>query len=1264
MHRTVQRPGGGGRARGALPSVLRGVALATVASLTLTVAAEAAPLDPRTPAGRQVPRVKADGEPDGADQLGQDVRDDRCLAGQLLNWGEVETKATAKSLLDGPEADLHSAVEGGLWSYGGPLGEAKDRDEKETRAYWQTWNTQYKDWENTLEPLNKHWFLPTKLWHAPEFGEPIRQYLIHDIPFRYRHPEATQAAKDQAKKVAESADQEDRKVFQMLGHSHGPADTRAFVEHGGYLKTAPEQGSTEFRTEVEAAKMRWAGCDVGTPFDPYRVLGPVIRAAHQEWQAELAAQAKPRTAIVDAQIRTVGRMRAATDAMVKASGQAWVADAVLQWQKYQNDRRKAGQKVPDASVFRQADAILKDAKGKADAEAKRAEQAAAAAKGETGKVAAAQEEAGKAADAVGAPRGRGLEYAQQAAQIARASAAATEAAAKSARTAAHATNATVKDSKTLAALAETQAHAVQAEYHRAAAQEAAAQAKAAADSAGRQAAEAKGWAAKATAAKATAEKAEATARDAAKDASEKRAVAERERDNAKKYRADADAQRNRAAEADKRAQEQQARAAEARSRTESLGRTVAEKAGVADGAEERAATARREAEDAERRKSAAESRVKALEAAAAAAEGTDAAGEARSAADEAKAEAAEATDAASKARRAADEATSAAVSAREDAVKATGSAVRSRAASDAAAADAATTRSALATAHAAAAEAIEASEPAAKNVRNAEREAKKAAEAAETARKEAEATRAEARAAAASSAEATGHAFATAQAAAAARDSAAEVAQPAAVAIGLGSPYREKDTSAGLSVIVGQTSKSLAEQQAAAAQAKAEEAARAAAEAKELAAKAAKDAKLAAEAAAAAAADAARAARFLAETRTYAAQAKSAAEAAQRAEAKTNQYNEQANKDAFLANAAAGTAESEAAAARNSADEAEKDAGSARKAAGSAEADASAARDSAAKSDRNATSAEQAAANAREEATRANQAATRAEAEERAREEAARKKAMETGDSGVSGGGGPDLGTDDESILLRTCGQSCVDQYREARKAASTSVVDWVKQNGGEILLEVLGVNNVKRCFGQRHVGSCLWALVDAAGWFTVIAKIKPISKAIYRVTTGISGFFEKAEWGKRTTDRLRKVIERGRKNPDHKPPKCVVPSARSGWAPGQRAAAVASADDCFPPGLTDEGERYVRSKHFKGGSQVDRTKGIFDDSVNLDDLADKAAGATARKNDRGNFERVVDFGRPVGETSAMDGAKPTSWFMLVQDRFGGVVTMYPIPPM
>jgi RHS repeat-associated protein len=102
---------------------------------------------------------------------------------------------------------------------------------------------------------------------------------------------------------------------------------------------------------------------------------------------------------------------------------------------------------------------------------------------------------------------------------------------------------------------------------------------------------------------------------------------------------------------------------------------------------------------------------------------------------------------------------------------------------------------------------------------------------------------------------------------------------------------------------------------------------------------------------------------------------------------------------------------------------------------------------------------------------------------------------------------------------------------------------------------------------------------------------------------------------------------------------------------------------NCEPAMLTDISEAYVRSKHFKGGSALDKTKGVFDDGVDLDDIVDAANQCRcAGPNKDGNYERVVDFGSIVGNTSAVGGGKVTSWVLVVQDRFGGVVTMYPVP--
>ncbi|ROQ23617.1 intein/intein/RHS repeat-associated protein [Streptomyces sp. PanSC19] len=101
----------------------------------------------------------------------------------------------------------------------------------------------------------------------------------------------------------------------------------------------------------------------------------------------------------------------------------------------------------------------------------------------------------------------------------------------------------------------------------------------------------------------------------------------------------------------------------------------------------------------------------------------------------------------------------------------------------------------------------------------------------------------------------------------------------------------------------------------------------------------------------------------------------------------------------------------------------------------------------------------------------------------------------------------------------------------------------------------------------------------------------------------------------------------------------------------------------CMEPMLDDMGEAYVRRRHFPGGAEVDDSKGLFLDGVDLDGLVEKSLGSNpSSPNAAGFYERVVNAGQLIGVTSRNSGSQPTSWFMLVQDKYGSVRTMYPIP--
>ncbi|WP_345004785.1 Hint domain-containing protein, partial [Dactylosporangium siamense] len=278
-------------------------------------------------------------------------------------------------------------------------------------------------------------------------------------------------------------------------------------------------------------------------------------------------------------------------------------------------------------------------------------------------------------------------------------------------------------------------------------------------------------------------------------------------------------------------------------------------------------------------------------------------------------------------------------------------------------------------------DAVATANPTAANVEEAERQATLALALAAQASANTVAARAAADAARVDSSKAVGAAYASLQSAFAARDAALLVAAPADDAITLGAPYQQIDSSAGMAVLVGQAAKTLAEQQAAVAQVRADEAAEAAEAAQAAADRAEADVKLSAEAAAAAAVDAVAAAQSLQQARISAAAAATDAAAAAQADANAAQYKAQAVQDSAAADLAANAARADADAALAAASAAERDAAAARLAADAAEYAAGQARAAAQQAETDATAAEQAAANAAAAAAQAESAAMLAEIE-------------------------------------------------------------------------------------------------------------------------------------------------------------------------------------------------------------------------------------------------------------------------------------------
>ncbi|WP_249228041.1 polymorphic toxin-type HINT domain-containing protein [Kutzneria sp. CA-103260] len=775
--------------------------------------------------------------------------------------------------------------------------------------------------------------------------------------------------------------------------------------------------------------------------------------------------------------------------------------------------------------------------------------------------------AGQAAQAATAAKAQadvlvdtGLTYGTQWAQMAQGMADAAQAAVSASETAQHAIDATAYTDQARNAQEQAERHAAEAAAWRQHAEEHARAAASIAAAAQAQADAAKDAAARTKQARQVAEAARDRALAAAQRTRDARITAENEAAKAAAARQVAQQEQANAASARARAEQQAAVAKSARGEADryagiaAAARKDAEtQDGIAGQAEtnatneeHNAAAARDRAFAAERNQQASEARAQALEAAAAAARGTANEQPARDAANQARSDATTAMSAAVGARGAANTATGAAVGARSAATDATRAAARARAAAQQAAAaaaranaaankaeaEAAATHAAALQANAAAADATANEAQAAEAARAAVRLAEQAAAEAVESLRSAERTRAEADAAATEAVSAATQANLAVQASTAARASSQAITDPANTAITVAAPFAGSDVDADFVILVANQAKSVGAEQAKAAQDRANEALDAANKAADAAAKAAAEVKPAFDAAAAAAKSSADAARSAAQAQQAAADAAVDGAAARAAAAKANDADAQAHADAVRARQAANNASNDAAIAGRSASAAESDAAAARSTAAAAEADAAAARGAADQAEADATKANaaadsaqkhadavaEAAKNARDSAVQAQQAADRAEEAARKAEEANRRDQVNQGDAKQA-----DLTPDEEQLLLQAGGPDLLKQYKDGLAEANKGILDFIKENGADVLLELIGVKDAERCFGEGDIIGCLWTVVNVGSLLIAIGKIPAVSKAIGRVAEGLAKFLDGTSAGRKLLERLNK---------------------------------------------------------------------------------------------------------------------------------------------
>ncbi|MFD2457210.1 polymorphic toxin-type HINT domain-containing protein, partial [Amycolatopsis samaneae] len=271
--------------------------------------------------------------------------------------------------------------------------------------------------------------------------------------------------------------------------------------------------------------------------------------------------------------------------------------------------------------------------------------------------------------------------------------------------------------------------------------------------------------------------------------------------------------------------------------------------------------------------------------------------------------------------------------------------------------------------------------------------------------------------------------------------------------------------------------------------------------------------------------------------RVNAAQAQEAAAQARQAAEDAARYHDEAVRQAGLAKDYAKQAKESADRAQASADQAAASAKVARDAAAAANRAAeSAARSveqaviSAQKANDYANDARASAEKARAEAIAAGKSAAEAAADAAAAAKAAADKKLAEDQqrratdeqrrqdqvNNPGGIGQPGTGVDDDhevlpagddDVLRLDGGQQQVDEYHGAQRDANKSVIDWVVENGGQVILDIIGYTDAKKCFTEGDIVSCIFTALNAIGPLKAIAVAFKLPKAFAVAVKLVTGF-------------------------------------------------------------------------------------------------------------------------------------------------------------
>ncbi|MEV7006698.1 RHS repeat-associated core domain-containing protein [Streptosporangium sp. NPDC051022] len=125
------------------------------------------------------------------------------------------------------------------------------------------------------------------------------------------------------------------------------------------------------------------------------------------------------------------------------------------------------------------------------------------------------------------------------------------------------------------------------------------------------------------------------------------------------------------------------------------------------------------------------------------------------------------------------------------------------------------------------------------------------------------------------------------------------------------------------------------------------------------------------------------------------------------------------------------------------------------------------------------------------------------------------------------------------------------EEVAKAQQLQNKSVLDVILEAGGQILMEIMGINDIISCL-NGDIGACVMTVIGALPWGKIF-KAKKIAEAIWRAGKAVLAFFEELKWAKAILRGAERAAEAAK-----------AAAAKAARAAAEKAAAAKAAAEAY----------------------------------------------------------------------------------------------------